>query len=327
LIGAGVNEESLTAKGEERKGNRASRSVVTMDEDELLTKVREAVESIKRRGERVTKKSVARMLQTYPTALYRFEAISGFLEQAIERPVQYSSNCSEAELLSKVRLSIDRLKLEGVPISQRAVARATFIDQEVLRHSSSAKAIIDQAVEQRRAVRLEQREDELIRGMQEAVRTLYSQGKAVTRTAICREIHQRLHHLKRYPRALAFLDQLVPTPCAKFKRGEAEGAPNHVQGEAHDKAKPQFQQREEDLIRQISLAVEDLQLHNVRVTQEAVARSIKVSRGVLKYYPRVRAHLERSVRDARGSNSTGAKKNYCSGLSLLFSNWKPKGNR
>lgn len=299
LLDAGVYEESLTGGTEEYKSYRTSRSAVTIAEDELLTKVREAVERIICSGKRVTKRSVARMLQTYPEALCRFESIRRFLEQAIEHPVLNSSNCSETEFLNKVKLGVEHLKLKGIPITQLAVAKETSINQAVLRHCSSAKAIIDRAIEECRAMRLKQREDELISGMQEALRTLYAQGKSKSRTAICREIHQTLVTVKRYPRALVFLDQLMSSMCGKQEQGEAEEPPNYEQEDAHVKTIQQFQKREEDLIRQISCAIEDLQLHNVYVTQKGIARYLKITIGGLKYYPRAKGHLERAVKYAQ----------------------------
>ena len=114
--------------------------------------------------------------------------------------------------------------------------------------------------------------------------------------------------------------------CGKQEQGEAEEPPNYEQEDAHVKTIQQFQKREEDLIRQISRAIEDLQLHNVYVTQKGIARYLKITIGGLKYYPRAKGHLERAVSMLRRTNSTNAKK-YCSPrLSLLFSNWRPKGN-
>ena len=211
------------------------------DEDELLAKVREAVEIIKRRGEPVTKTSVARILQTYPKAMYRFDSVKAFLEQAIGTPVRYNSNCAEEELLSKVKLAVEHLKLKGSPISQKAVARAACMNEGKLRHYSSARAIIDRAVEEYRARQLEQREEKLINGIREAIHTLKSNGETVTRTSVSREIHVGLKDLKLCPRAWVFLDQLVLAWHGKRTQGEEWELSPCVQEEAYDKKMRQVQ--------------------------------------------------------------------------------------
>ncbi|TMC18064.1 MAG: TniQ family protein [Chloroflexi bacterium] len=298
LVSIGSNDEAVTV-WDEGSSNRVKPQEIGEDEDELLAKVREAVEIIKRRGEPVTKTSVARILQTYPKAMYRFDSVKAFLEQAIGTPVRYNSNCAEEELLSKVKLAVEHLKLKGSPISQKAVARAACMNEGKLRHYSSARAIIDRAVEEYRARQLEQREEKLINGIREAIHTLKSNGETVTRTSVSREIHVGLKDLKLCPRAWVFLDQLVLAWHGKRTQGEEWELSPCVQEEAYDKKMRQVQQREETLIQQISAAAEELQARDVRVTKEALAGFLKVSIGKLKLYPRVRAHLDQTVKDAK----------------------------
>ena len=297
LVDVGGNAENVTLWSE-GKSNLTPLSIVTIGENELLAKVRDAVESIKLRGKPVTKMAVARILKIHPRTLCRFDSIKAFLEQAIERPVRHSSPCAEEELLSRVKVAVDYLKLEGSPISQQAVAGVASVDLHALRRSSGARVIIDRAAEEYRAMRLEQRGDELISDLQEAFDTLTSKGEAITRRAIFREFHVKVLNLELYPRARVFLDQLVPPQTGKQARGEEGELSSHVR-EAREKRMHQFQQREEELIRQISTAIENLLAHNVWVSQEAVARFLKVASRTLNRYPRVRVHLGQAVRDAQ----------------------------
>ena len=298
LVSIGSNSEEVIAWNE-GSSNLAKPQEVGEDENELLAKVRGAVESIKRRGEPVTKTSVARILKTYPKALCRFDSVRAFLEQAIGRTARYTSDCAEEELLSKVKLAVEHLKLEGRPTSQQAVARVASINEGKLRHSSSARGIIDRAIEEYRARQLEQREEKLINCIREAIHTLKSNGEAVTQTAVSREIHVGLKDLRLCPRAWALLDRLVPARNGKRAQGEEWEPSPCLHEEVSDEKMRQIHQREETLVQLISAAAEELQAQGVRVTKEALARFLKVSVEKLRLYPRVREHLDQTVKAAK----------------------------
>ena len=147
MINTGTAGEKVTAWKDDKE-DQVKLSIAKMSEEDLLVRVTDAVEQIRRDGKPLTKMSIVRLLRTHSKALDRYSGVRKFVEQVVIHPPQNRSEGCVHELIDNVRIAIDSLQMRGMKISQQMVAKTARIDPTDIRHCVEAKTLIEQAVKE-----------------------------------------------------------------------------------------------------------------------------------------------------------------------------------
>ena len=123
----------------------------------------------------------------------------------------------------------------------------------------------------------QQREVEVLVKVKAAIQALEVLGESITLKNICKRIHLTAYTLKSYPRVRELLEQFF-----------------HAQRDEHTR---EFQQKEDELVRRVQIAIQMLNSLNKPVTSRNLSEMIGASYENLKRYPRVKALLEKVMED------------------------------
>ncbi len=248
-------------------------------ENEMLAKVRTAIQDLEGRNQPITATSVSEITGISPNSLIEYPRVKALLERRTNA-TRYSksimvSHRFEDELLVKVEAAVKQLKDQGQKVTRRSIGVIVGVDPKNLTAWPRVKALLDELLGvymPTQLIRARQREDELMIEVEQAIYQLEQLGKPVTHKAVSQIIGISPSSFRRYPSVKNLLEQKV--------------------GDYHHYRLQQAQERETQLLEQVGNAIEQLKLLGVSITQKAVSEYVGRNRRHLKHYPRVKALLD-----------------------------------
>jgi Family of unknown function (DUF6262) len=196
----------------------------------LLAKVEEAIKSLKRRGKPITQQHIANMVGKSTDTLLKYTRVRDVLLRYTKIQQLYIKNLeknhenqyieknknamsSEKELLLEVKVVMEQLEASQKIISIRAVCAAIGISPSYLYFWPSVISIVRESIQRTKsealALQFQQREEELVRSVTEAVQQLQSDGQRVSVGAIARLVHLSQAALYRYPKVRVILEDIA----------------------------------------------------------------------------------------------------------------------
>jgi transcriptional regulator with XRE-family HTH domain len=189
--------------------------------------------------------------------------------------------CLEQELIEKVQAALEALGEEDELLTQKAIAQNVGWPLRKLRSYPRVKAILDQAVAERKRRRQEhqnQIEKALVELVEAAIDQLEAANQPVSQKAIAKMAGpMRLDRLLAYPLIRAIFEQ--------------QGIPRDYPESSA------YRQREAELVEAVQAAIVQLKTEGQAVTQGAIARIVGMTIAGLKKYLRVRTILQQVVEE------------------------------
>ena len=182
------------------------------EENELTERVRDAIEALISHRQRVTYKTVGRMVGFPPTILKEYPRVVALLKQISEKVMHQR----HAELLAKVRVAIQELEESGQQVTKAAIGRKICMRPSNLYQYPEVISLVQLVVKERKAQdyarRFHLREEELMLRVTEAIRNLQVAGSPITAKAIANSVgvtHTALNH---YPKVKLIIDEFIKKP-------------------------------------------------------------------------------------------------------------------
>jgi transcriptional regulator with XRE-family HTH domain len=232
---------------------------------EVVALVQAAIERLESQGEVVSYQSVSKIVDISQWVLQRQLRVRALLEDAKEKQQ------SEVEVMARVQAALETLTFSGEPIGYQTVGKTTKLPQKVLIRYRSVRELIEENTND------QQREVEVLVKVHAAIQALESLGESITLRNICKHAHLTTYTLKSYPRVRELLEQFF-----------------HAQ---RDEQAREFQQKEDELVRRVQIAIQMLNSLNKPVTSRNLSEVIGAHYENLKRYPRVKTLLEKVMED------------------------------
>jgi transcriptional regulator with XRE-family HTH domain len=202
------------------------------------------------------------------------DALSYSLREIFDtnRHQELLASLSEEQTLKQVEAAIQHLKRQGGPITARTVRNLVGISTSRLRCYPQVDSLLTEGLKeqaQQRVLRRNQREEELVRLVEQAIDSLRAQGSRVSQQRIADLLGMTRTALMIYPRVKARLRQI------------AYHGPPH------------------DLRRLVQDAVEQAQALGTSLTHRSISQQIGISLATLRGSPQVRAILQRAQNESQ----------------------------
>ena len=190
-----------------KNGNQNTIRPMYQREDELVTKVQQAIESLKQQEKTVSQRTVSEIVGLSPIGLCYYPRVKAILQ---------ANNCQnlpqdEDELIDKIQAALISLESAGAMVSKKAVCAIIGVTPGILEYYPRVRAFVSAQITERRqehqAKQRQRRENELVTKVQQAIELLISRGKPVTQIAVCEIVQMSSVNLKRYPRVRLLLMQ------------------------------------------------------------------------------------------------------------------------
>jgi transcriptional regulator with XRE-family HTH domain len=179
---------------------------------------------------------------------------------------------SEEQTLKQVEAAIEHLKRQGGPITARTIRNLVGISTSRLRCHPQVDSLLTECLKEQahqRVLRKNQREEELVKLVEQAIEDLRAQGSRVSQQRIADLLGMTRTALMTYPRVKAQLRQI------------AYHGPPH------------------DLQRLVQDVVEQAQALGTSLTHRSISEQIGISLATLRGNPQVRAILQRAQNESR----------------------------
>jgi transcriptional regulator with XRE-family HTH domain len=177
----------------------------------------------------------------------------------------------EDKLIADIQEAITVLERQGQPVTQETVGRMVGVCVRMFAQSPRIRALWAAERDRRRR----QLEAELVRQVHRAVEKLEQAGEPLSQEALARQIGRNPEGLKEYPQVRALLGQVAE----KERVGKAR----------------RTQQREEQLLENVRLALVSLEAAGQKVSKQAIADIVGTTVSRLNRYPGVRKFLLEQV--------------------------------
>lgn len=218
--------------------------------------------------------------------LYTLKNRYPFLRQLLERITERyqhgtvgASLPEESELFQRVVLARDELEALGQRVTREAIAKLVGIPRPFLKRYPRIEALLSN----QRGREAQRREEEVLAQVEMAIQRLEEREQAVTHRSIAKEVGLTPSTLHYYPRAISLIQRIV-----KEKKQLA--------------AIKRFQMREQELLLNVSKALQQLQQLGRPIFASSVAKIVCVDVSVLTYYPEVKRMVESAVQDYKRDN-------------------------
>ncbi len=182
------------------------------EEDELTERVKDAIEALVSHRQRVTYKTVGRIVGFPPTILKEYPRVVALLKQISEKVIPQR----HAELLAKVRVAIQELEESGQQVTHAAICRKICMRPSNLYQYPEVISLVQLVVKERKAQdyvrRFHLREEELILQVSNAIINLQVAGSPISARAIANSVgvtHTALNH---YPKVKLIIDEFIKKP-------------------------------------------------------------------------------------------------------------------
>jgi transcriptional regulator with XRE-family HTH domain/uncharacterized membrane protein len=181
-------------------------------EEELVRKVEEAIVDLVSQGKPITRTRVSRTVGISPEVLMQYPQVIILLER-YEDMKREQASVREEEFRCRVQEAIDICKANGQPITTEGLSSMVGVSRSTLVRYSTVKELVTRVVaedwRQRKELRFQKREAELIKQVLEAIQQLQNEGKRVTITDVGRKIHVSASILYDYPQVKTILERAI----------------------------------------------------------------------------------------------------------------------
>ncbi len=182
-------------------------------EDELLVKVQAVAQQLKDQGQKVTRRSIGEIVGVDPGNFTAWPRVKALLDEllGVYRPNRLiRARQREDALLIEVEQAIFQLEQLGRPVTHEAVSQIIGISPSSFRHYPRVKILIEQKVgdyHRHRILQAQERENELLEQVGNAIEQLKLRGVPVTYKAVSEYVSRSRRHLTSHPQVKALLDQ------------------------------------------------------------------------------------------------------------------------
>jgi hypothetical protein len=276
----------------------------------VVALVRAALERLEAQGEIIEYQSVRKMVGISQSVLRRHVQVRALLDEARKKQQ------SEEEVLKRVNRALQTLTLSGQPVGYQTVSQTTHLSQKVLERYESVRKLIEENADH------QQREREVLAKVQKTMKALSTLGEPITLSSIKKRAHLTNIMLERYPQVREILAPFIEAPPDEHELvsrvqtaiqqlrtqnspvtlahlREMTGASERdlrrdprvrvlLQKAREDRLHQQRQQREEDLLIGVKLAIQELVSRGGPVTLTAISQEVQLGLKALKQYPQVR---------------------------------------
>jgi transcriptional regulator with XRE-family HTH domain len=197
------------------------------------------------------------------------------------RRVSEDEGVSEEQILTQVQEAIQRLQAQGLPVLPRRISVLVGRSVRDMRQYPRVKTLLNRhkLERSRQTVRLDhQREEELVRRVEQAIKQVEFLGKPLTQRRVCAMAGMTYSWLIQYPRVKAILLQIAST------------RPENVARRLHHE--------EQQLLEQAEHVIRQLESWGEPISQGRVCELMGISRERLRTHPRLKALVDQ----ARGNS-------------------------
>jgi hypothetical protein len=199
-------------------------------EEELLVKVEEAIELLKKVGQPITQQSLSDIVGKSSDTLLKFVRVRELLMQYTKSQQLYTKTLArthedkntekvrktrqgEEELFAEIKTVLEQLENAQQTTSIRALCRKFGISLSYLYSRpdviSSINDFIQRTKPKASALQFQRREEELVQEVIEAIQQLQSVGKRISVGAIAKLVHLSPAALYRYPKVKLILEDIA----------------------------------------------------------------------------------------------------------------------
>ncbi len=260
----------------------------------LLAKVEEAIELLNKLGQPVTQQAVSRLIKAPAAHFYVYPRVKSLFEQRVDQYYQYQTEQGkqhEDELLVTVEEAIELLRNSGHSITQQNISNMVGKSQDTLLRFPRVKALLLQYTKAQQSYRRTltksqgskyidkvnkktiQSEEELLAKVKVVMQQLESSQQKVSIRAICVAVGISQSYLYSWPSIISTVQEFIQRTNSRV-------------------LELRFQQREEELVQSVLVAIAQLQSDGQRVSVGAITRVVHLSQAALYRYPKVRVVLE-----------------------------------
>jgi DNA-binding XRE family transcriptional regulator len=250
---------------------------VKQREDELVEKVQVAIRLLEARGQPITKRSIAGIVQHSVQTLRAYPRVGALWEEHVAKEGHQrqlgKARLREQELVDKVTQAIKQLMALGKAITQSAVSQLVGVSVSSLRCYPSVRVLLSQATQEWRQKNITEgglREETLVTEVLKATEQVKSSERPVTSAAIAEILQRSLEELNTYPKIKSILEQVQEAEKARVQQIRR-------------------QLREAELLKQIEEAVYSLESSGQPITKAAVGQIIHVLPTTFMHFPGIQA--------------------------------------
>ncbi len=251
-----------------------------LSESELIEKIKIAAEVLRSRGEFVTKAGLSRIAEITSYRLFKYPSAKAYFEQLVRenKSVEGKALLRARNVFEDVKRAIAYLEEIGEPPTTRHVGNLVGVDPTYFRDHPRINMLLKEGMKKYQAFydlkRNQEKEEELLRKVEIAVRELEASHRPVTRRAIGKMVGKRPEKLKVYPRIESLLRQKANWP---------------------QRQQEQVLAHEDDLLARVEMALQQLEALGKAITLRAVGQLVGVSSANFRLYPRVRELLMQRI--------------------------------
>jgi hypothetical protein len=198
------------------------------------------------------------------------------------QPPDLARRQREGELIKRLQEAIPQLEVLGKPITTRTISQFVGLTPQGLQHYPALKVLWEQTTRERHIAfekRKQEREDELVGLVRQAIATLCSLGQYPSQEAISKLVHMSPGGLRYYPRVRALIkESMGQMYCARTLRNQPP---------------------EEEVVQRVQAALAQLQSSKQSATQKQISDKVGLSLHRLRLYPQVEAILDRIGEEGR----------------------------
>jgi hypothetical protein len=198
------------------------------------------------------------------------------------QPQDLARRQREGELIERLQEAIPQLEALGKPITTRAISQFVGVTRQGLQYYPALKALWEQTMRELHATwekRKQQREDELVGQVEEAIATLIARGQYPSQNAIGQLVHMSPGGLRYYPRVRVLMKESMD------QRYRTLALRNHLS--------------EGEVVKRVQAALLHLQSLKQSVTLKQISDLVGLSLYKLRLYPEVKAILDRIAEEGR----------------------------
>jgi transcriptional regulator with XRE-family HTH domain len=193
------------------------------------------------------------------------------------QPPNLARRQREGELIERLQEAIPQLEALGKPITTRTISQFVGLTRQGIEHYPVLKALWEQTTRDLHAEwekRKQQREDDLVGRVQEAIAAIIAREQYPSQEAISKLVHMSPGGLRYYPRVRALIaESMDPLYRSRAPRNQPF--------------------TEEEVVEQVKTALAHLQSSRQFVTQQRLSDMVGLSLHRLRLYPQVATMLDR----------------------------------
>jgi ParB-like chromosome segregation protein Spo0J len=248
-------------------------------EEQMLCRMEAANIELEALGKPFTQRELCELVGKTRSSIKRYPRVYALLKQKVTRHHIYQrlrKQPEQEELVQQVKICLNELIDRGEHIIPHKVARMVKISKDVLMQYPQVVLLLTEAGYKKQKPRLEQ-EEELLDLVREAINACKDSGLPITKEKLSSMVGVNSASVHNYPQVRALMTQ----------------AANE---DKQQRRKMAYREREEQLVRQVVNAIQQLQEAGKRVSIVAVGEIVHLSHAGLCYYPNVRVILNDTIR-------------------------------